>query len=80
MGEKCKMDNDEILLKTLEKEKTLLENNFKKFKEEKDEEIKVLRSENERLKNDIKDIRSQLDVILNSRTYKFSLKLRNIIK
>ena len=48
--------------------------------EEKDEEIKVLRSENERLKNDIKDIRSQLDVILNSRTYKFSLKLRNIIK
>ncbi len=74
------MDNDEILLKTLEKEKTLLENNFKKFKEEKDEEIKVLRSENERLKNDIKDIRSQLDVILNSRTYKFSLKLRNIIK
>jgi len=73
------MDNDEILLKTLEKE-TLLENNFKKFKEEKDEEIKVLRSENERLKNDIKDIRSQLDVILNSRTYKFSLKLRNIIK
>lgn len=80
MGEKCKMDNDEILLKTLEKEKTLLENNFKKFKEEKDEEIKVLRSENERLKNDIKNIRSQLDVILNSRTYKFSLKLRNIIK
>ena len=74
------MDNDEILLKTLEKEKTLLENNFKKFKEEKDEEIKVLRSENERLKNDIKDIRSQLDLILNSRTYKFSLKLRNIIK
>ncbi len=74
------MDNDEILLKTLEKEKTLLENNFKKFKEEKDEEIKVLRSENERLKNDIKNIRSQLDVILNSRTYKFSLKLRNIIK
>lgn len=74
------MDNDEILLKTLEKEKTLLENNFKKFKEEKDEEIKVLISENERLKNDIKDIRSQLDVILNSRTYKFSLKLRNIIK
>lgn len=74
------MDNDEILLKTLEKEKTLLENNFKKFKEEKDEEIKVLRSENERLKNDIKDIRSQLDAILNSRTYKFSLKLRNIIK
>ena len=74
------MDNDEILLKTLEKEKTLLENNFKKLKEEKDEEIKVLRSENERLKNDIKDIRSQLDVILNSRTYKFSLKLRNIIK
>jgi len=80
VGEKCKMDNDEILLKTLEKEKTLLENNFKKFKEEKDEEIKVLRSENERLKNDIKNIRSQLDVILNSRTYKFSLKLRNIIK
>ena len=80
MGEKCKMDNDEILLKTLEKEKTLLENNFKKFKEEKDEEIMVLRSENERLKTDIKDIRSQLDVILNSRTYKFSLKLRNIIK
>lgn len=80
MGEKCKMDNDEILLKTLEKEKTLLENNFKKIKEEKDEEIKVLRSENERLKNDIKDIRSQLDAILNSRTYKFSLKLRNIIK
>ncbi len=74
------MDNDEILLKTLEKEKTLLENNFKKIKEEKDEEIKVLRSENERLKNDIKDIRSQLDAILNSRTYKFSLKLRNIIK
>lgn len=74
------MDNDEILLKTLEKEKTLLENNFKKIKEEKDEEIKVLRAENERLKNDIKDIRSQLDVILNSRTYKFSLKLRNIIK
>lgn len=74
------MDNDEMLLKTLEKEKTLLENNFKKFKEEKDEEIKVLRSENERLKNDIKNIRSQLDVILNSRTYKFSLKLRNIIK
>ena len=74
------MDNDEILLKTLEKEKTLLENNFKKIKEEKDEGIKVLRSENERLKNDIKDIRSQLDAILNSRTYKFSLKLRNIIK
>lgn len=74
------MDNDEILLKTLEKEKTLLENNFKKIKEEKGEEIKVLRSENERLKNDIKDIRSQLDAILNSRTYKFSLKLRNIIK
>lgn len=74
------MDNDEILLKTLEKEKALLENNFKKIKEEKDEEIKVLRSENERLKNDIKDIRSQLDAILNSRTYKFSLKLRNIIK
>ena len=74
------MDNDEILLKTLEKDKTLLENNFKKIKEEKDEEIKVLRSENERLKNDIKDIRSQLDAILNSRTYKFSLKLRNIIK
>lgn len=74
------MNNDEILLKTLEKEKTLLQDNFKKLKEEKNEEIKALNSENERLKNEVKDIRSQLDAILNSRTYKFSLKLRNIIK
>lgn len=70
------MDNNQIMIETLEKENKILKENIKKIQEKNKEKIE----ESARLAEENKAIREQLDSILHSRTYKFAEKLRKIIK
>lgn len=74
------MSNDEILLRTAEKEIELLKENLAKVKNAEREEINKLTIENENLKNENREIREQLDSILHSRSYKFIQKLKKLIR
>lgn len=74
------MENNEILLKTAEKEINILKESLKTIRARDKEEIRKLKSENEELRNDNKAMREQLDSILYSRSYKFVQKLKKIIK
>ena len=74
------MDNNEILLKTAEKEIKILKENLANIKTAEKEKNNNLTIENEKLKNENKEIREQLDSILYSRSYKFAQKLKKIIK
>jgi hypothetical protein len=73
------MDNNEILIKTLEKENSLLKENIKSFNK-KFEESKKLIEANNNLIEENKQLREQLDSILYSRSYKFAQKIKKIIK
>jgi len=70
------MDNNEILIKTLEKENIMLKENIKA---QKDKE-KVYLNEKEELIKENKQLREQLDSILYSRSYKFVQTIKKIIK
>ncbi len=84
------MDNNEILLKTLQKENELIKQNCKKMKEEqqrknqefelkmKEEKEKNLR-EKEQLLEEQKEIQQKLDSILYSRSYRAMEKIKKII-
>jgi hypothetical protein len=81
------MENSEIIIKTLEKENELLKENMSKIREKDlqkyltlQEEKNSLLSENEALKNENAEIRNQLDSILYSRSYRFTQKIKNVIK
>ena len=74
------MDNNEILLKTAEKEIKILKENLANIKTAEKEKNNKLTIENEKLKNENKEIREQLDSILYSRSHKFAQKLKKIIK
>ena len=74
------MENNEILLKTAEKEIKILKENLANIKTAEKEKNNKLTIENEKLKNENKEIREQLDSILYSRSYKFAQKLKKIIK
>ena len=80
------MDNNEILLKTLEKENKLLKENMATIRQKDLEKYNKLESENKILKNNIenlkdenKKIREQLDSILYSRSYKMIQKVKKIL-
>lgn len=74
------MEDQEIIIKTLEKEKELLQNQLRK----RNEEIAEYSSNNEalikKLKQENKELREKLDSILYSRSYKFSQKIVKLIK
>lgn len=74
------MNNDEILLKTAEKEIKILKENLANIKDVETEKINRLTIENEKLKNENNEIKEQLDSILRSRSYKFIQKLKKLIR
>lgn len=74
------MENNEILLKTAEKEIEFLKERLAIIRQENIEEINALRAENKMLKSENEKIREQLDSILYSRSYKFVQKLKKIIR
>lgn len=77
------MDNKDILLRTLEKEKELLKENLAKIKNKESgdkKKVENIQNENNALKQTNKELREQLDSILYSRSYKFLQKLKKIIK
>lgn len=77
------MDNNEILLKTLEKEKELLKENLANIRRETNAKLAKfndIKARNDALEQENKELREQLDSILYSRSYKFSQKLKKIIK
>ena len=73
------MEDYEIIIKTLENEKKLLQKQLRKQEEidnsykKNEEKIKALEAEN-------KEIRNQLESILYSRSYKFSQKIVKLLK
>ena len=77
------MDNKDILLRTLEKEKELLKENLAKIKNKESgdkKKVENIQNENNALKQTNKELREQLDSILYSRSYKFLQKVKKIIK
>lgn len=74
------MENNEILLKTAEKEIEFLKERLAIIRQENIDEINALRAENKMLKSENEKIREQLDSILYSRSYKFVQKLKKIIR
>lgn len=69
------MDNNEILLKTLQKENNLIVQNYNQLKEKYNQE-KQYNTEILEEKNMIKE---QLDSILYSRSYKAIMKIKKIL-
>lgn len=77
------MDNKDILLRTLEKEKELLKENLAKIKNKESgdkKKVEDIQKENATLKQTNKELREQLDSILYSRSYKILQKVKKIIK
>ena len=77
------MDNKDILLRTLEKEKELLRENLAKIKNKESgdkKKVENIQNENNALKQTNKELREQLDSILYSRSYKILQKVKKIIK
>lgn len=77
------MDNKDILLRTLEKEKELLKENLAKIKNKESgdkKKVENIQNENNALKQTNKELREQLDSILYSRSYKILQKVKKIIK
>ncbi len=77
------MDNKDILLRTLEKEKELLKENLAKIKNKESgdkKKVENIQNENNALKQTNKELREQLDSILYSRSYKILQKVKRIIK
>ena len=77
------MDNKDILLRTLEKEKKLLKENLAKIKNKESgdkKKVENIQNENNALKQTNKELREQLDSILYSRSYKILQKVKRIIK
>lgn len=74
------MEDQEIIIKTLEKEKELLQKQLKK----RDEEIAEYSNNSEalinKLKEENKELREKLDSILYSRSYRFSQKIVKLLK
>lgn len=70
------MDNNEILMRTLEKENNLLKENIKEY----NNKTKKYLEENKKLIEENKQLREQLDSILYSRSYKFAQKIKKIIR
>lgn len=83
------MDNNEILLKTLQKENKIISENCKKEEQEKNElirnysELEIKYNEekqkNIRTMNEINEIKNQLNSILYSRSYKLIQKIKKIL-
>ncbi len=77
------MDNKDILLRTLEKEKELLKENLANIKNKESgdkKKVENIQNENNALKQTNKELREQLDSILYSRSYKILQKVKKIIK
>ena len=77
------MDNKDVLLRTLEKEKELLKENLAKIKNKESgdkKKVENIQNENNALKQTNKELREQLDSILYSRSYKILQKVKKIIK
>lgn len=77
------MDNKDILLRTLEKEKELLKENLAKIKNKESgdkKKVEDIQNENNALKQTNKELREQLDSILYSKSYKILQKVKKIIK
>lgn len=70
------MEDEEIIKKTLQKEKELLISNLQKEKEKN----KEYKQEIDKLNLVNQNLQEQLDRIIYSRTYKFSKKLSSILK
>lgn len=74
------MDNNEILLKTLQKENELMKKNHKEKYCELEEKYKQSEQENRKLLAEKNAIKEQLDSILNSRSYKLIQKVKKILR
>lgn len=75
------MDNKDILLRTLEKEKELLKENLAKIKNKESgdkKKVENIQNENNALKQTNKELREQLDSILYSRSYKILQKVKKL--
>lgn len=75
------MDNNEILLKTIEKENKLLIQKYNRLKNEYkqfEEKYNELKEQNEKILCEKNSIKEQLDSILNSRSYKAMKKIKKI--
>lgn len=69
------MDNNEILLKTLQKENNLIVQNYNQLKEKYNQEKKY----NTEILEEKNRIKEQLDSILYSRSYKAIMKIKKIL-
>ena len=74
------MDDQEIIIRTLEKEKELLQKQLRKKIEEIDEYTNNSKMLIDKLKTENKELREKLDSILYSRSYKFSQKIVKLLK
>ena len=77
------MDNKDILLRTLQKEKQLLKENLAKIKNKESgdkKKVENIQNENNALKQTNKELREQLDSILYSRSHKILQKVKRIIR
>lgn len=69
------MDNNEILLKTLQKENNLIVQNYNQLKEKYNQE----KQSNTEILEEKNMIKEQLDSILYSRSYKAIMKIKKIL-
>ena len=73
------MNNQEILLKTLQKENELIIKNYTEKYNQLNEKYKQEKEKNERLLEENEKTRKQLDSILYSRSYKAMQKVKKML-
>ena len=78
--EKDNINNEKILIKELELELELVKKNLQDEINKASEQEKAYIKEQEKLNNEKKAIRDELDSILYSRSYKFISKVKKIIR
>ncbi len=78
--EKDNINNEKILIKELELELELVKKNLQDEINKASEQEKAYIKEQEKLNNEKKALRDELDSILYSRSYKFISKVKKIIR
>lgn len=78
--EKDNINNEKILIKELELELELVKKNLQDEINKVSEQEKAYIKEQEKLNNEKKALRDELDSILYSRSYKFISKVKKIIR
>ena len=78
--EKDNINNEKILIKELELELELVKKNLQDEINKASEQEKAYIKEQEKLNNEKRALRDELDSILYSRTYKFISKVKKIIR